>query len=366
MPLGAGRAAVAAGADRRLGRHAGADVARDLDQARAPVGFEPVAADLVDRRRGVDGIGRGAVGVAQRRADAAQLGQPLAPGDAEAAVGELLERALQPGLDLRPVVAPAAADGVDLLVAVDVGQREQVGAAHRRAGHRHARADVVGDRHDRGAAAGFEIDHRMAVAAAQRRRGVERVRELLERLTRGAADVHAGDRGIAQRQHRGAQLVFAEAANVVEVAELGQRVGEAGHGRLGQAGAMGDLLVAQHAFAGMEGAQDVEAAGQRGDELAVLAAAFLGEAILDGALEGGGSRDEMTDIAHCVYSYEWPFISLRREIAIAPAVPQCARRGFDLRTCKTAMSQMRELLSQVVKARFIARIQAFSHPICCP
>jgi hypothetical protein len=110
----------------------------------------------------------------------------------------------------------------------------------------------------------------MAVAAAQRRRGVERMRELLERLARGAAHVHARDRRIAQRQHRGAQLVLAESANVVEVAELGQRVGEAGHGRLGQAGAVGDLLVAQHAFAGMEGAQDVEATGQGGDELTVL------------------------------------------------------------------------------------------------
>ena len=61
---------------------------------------------------------------------------------------------------------------------------------------------------------------------------------------------------------------------------------------------MGDLLVAQHAFAGMEGAQDVEAAGEGGDELAVLAAAAFGEPVLDRAFEGGGSRDEMADIAH--------------------------------------------------------------------
>ena len=61
---------------------------------------------------------------------------------------------------------------------------------------------------------------------------------------------------------------------------------------------MGDLLVAQHAFTGMEGAQDVEAAGECGDELAVLAAVLLGETILDGALEGRGPRDEMTDVAH--------------------------------------------------------------------
>ena len=286
------------GRDGRLRRHAGADVARHLDQARAPVGFETVAADLVDRRRGVDGVGGRAVGVAQGSADAAELGQPLAPGDAEAAVRQLLERALQPGLDLGPVVAPAAADGVDLLVAVDVRQREQVGPAHRRAGHRDARADIVGDRHHGRAAAGFEVDHRVTVAAAQRGRGVQGVGELLQRLTRGAADVHARDRGIAQRQDRGAQLVLPEAADVVQVAQLGQRVGKAGDGRLRQAGAMGDLLVAQHAFAGVEGPEDVEAAGKRRDKLAILAARPFGEAILDGALESRGSRDEMTDVAH--------------------------------------------------------------------
>src|SRR5207248_10093108 len=112
------------------------------------------------------------------------------------------------------------------------------------------------------------------------------------------AHIHARDRRIAQRQHRGAELVFAEAPNVVEVAELGQRVGEAGDGRLGQAGAVGDLLVAQHAFAGMEGTQDVEAAGQGGDELTILYVASFGETVLYCALEGRGSRDEMADIAH--------------------------------------------------------------------
>ena len=122
------------------------------------------------------------------------------------------------------------------------------------------------------------------------------MRELLERLTRGAADVHAGDRGIAQRQHRGAQLVFAEAADVVEVAELGQRVGEARHGGLGQTGAMGDLLVAQHAFTGMEGAQPLAAAQARiahGFDHARLAALPQGQQMIHGALDrlgGMGKR----------------------------------------------------------------------------
>ena len=66
--------------------------------------------------------------------------------------------------------------------------------------------------------------------------------KLLERLTRGAAHVHAGDRGIAQRQDRSAQLILAEAADVVEVAEFGQRVGETRHGRLRQAGAFSTEL----------------------------------------------------------------------------------------------------------------------------
>ena len=97
----------------------------------------------------------------------------------------------------------------------------------------------------------------------------------------------------------------AKAPDVVEIAEFGQRVGEARHGRLGKAGAMGDLLVAEHAFAGVERAQDVEAAGQRGHELPVLAVAGLGEAVVDGTLEGGGPRDEMAHIAHGVCSCSW-------------------------------------------------------------
>jgi hypothetical protein len=108
-------------------------------------------------------------------------------------------------------------------------------------------------------------------------------------------------------------------------------------------------------------------AGQRGDELAVLAAALLGETILDRALEGGSSRDEMTDVAHGRLSpVNGRLFLCGAERAIAPTVPQCARAGFDLRTCKTAMSQMRDSLSAVVKARIKARIRAFSTPICCP
>jgi hypothetical protein len=57
---------------------------------------------------------------------------------------------------------------------------------------------------------------------------------------------------------------------------------------------------------------------------------------------------------------------LPAERAIALSVPQCARVDFDLRTCKTAMSQMRDSLSAVVKERLKARIRAFFHPYMLP
>jgi hypothetical protein len=126
---------------------------------------------------------------------------------------------------------------------------------------------------------------------------------------------------------------------------------------------MGDFLVAQHAFAGMEGAKNVEAAGQRRDELPVFAVRSLGETILYGTLEGGGSRDEMADVAHGVFSYKWPFIFVTAKTATGMRLPQCAAPGFDLRTCKAAMSQMRDSLSTVVKARIFARNRSFSASI---
>ena len=60
---------------------------------------------------------------------------------------------------------------------------------------------------------------------------------------------------------------------VGQVAERGQGVGQAADGRARQAGARRDLAVGQ-GFAGAEGAQHLEAARQRGDELAVLRAAL--------------------------------------------------------------------------------------------
>ena len=52
----------------------------------------------------------------------------------------------------------------------------------------------------------------------------------------------------------------------------------------------------------MEGAQDVEPAGERGDELAVLGGPAFRKTVLDRALQGGGTGDEMADVAHGRFS----------------------------------------------------------------
>nr|GFD56087.1 hypothetical protein [Tanacetum cinerariifolium] len=82
--------------------------------------------------------------------------------------------------------------------------------------------------------------------------------------------VEVGQQGVAERQHGGAELVAALVGGVVQVAEAGQRVGQARDGRLGHAGAFRHLAVAEGRFAGPEAAQDLEAARQRRHELAVL------------------------------------------------------------------------------------------------
>jgi exodeoxyribonuclease VII small subunit len=107
---------------------------------------------------------------------------------------------------------------------------------------------------------------------------------------------------------------------------------------------MGDFLIAQHALAGMEGAEDVEATCQRSDELAVLGRKSFAESVLEGALEGRGSRDEVADIAHGAFfsGGEWPFI-FWSEAAIPSALLQRRKGDFGLRTCKAAMPQMRAL-----------------------
>ena len=86
------------------------------------------------------------------------------------------------------------------------------------------------------------------------------------------ADADVRERRVAERERRGRELVLREPLDMREIAELGQRVGEPRDRRLRQAGALGDLAIAEQAFGRREGAQHFEAARQRRDEFAVARA----------------------------------------------------------------------------------------------
>ena len=90
-------------------------------------------------------------------------------------------------------------------------------------------------------------------------------------LCRHLADADIGQHRIGDGQQRRAGLIAPVELRLAEIAELGQRVGQPGHGGLGQAGAGRKLGVAQRPLPRPERVQQLEGAGQRPDELAVLA-----------------------------------------------------------------------------------------------
>jgi exodeoxyribonuclease VII small subunit len=100
----------------------------------------------------------------------------------------------------------------------------------------------------------------------------------------------------------------------------------------------------------VEGAQDVQPTGQGGDELPVLGRDSLAETTFGGALQGGGSRDEMAYIAHGRLLLNGRLFSAKRKLP-PPFLCRNARgAGFDVRTRKAAMSQMRVSAAWVVQA----------------
>ena len=82
-----------------------------------------------------------------------------------------------------------------------------------------------------------------------------------------------------------------------EMAELGQRIGEARDGRLRKPGAFGDLAIAEQAFGRRECAQHFEAARQGRHEFAVAmrcGARSLGGRDLPGLMTGFQSHDAVS------------------------------------------------------------------------
>ena len=130
-----------------------------------------------------------------------------------------------------------------------------------------------------------EIDHAETVASADRHHGMRIIGQLLHDRPGDLQHVHVGEQREPQGQHPGAELVLAELFIVIEVPHPSEGIGQPGDGRFRQAGALGDLLVAQMAIPRLEAAQDLEPARQGGDELAVVA--VLGKRIDAVPLSGG-------------------------------------------------------------------------------
>ena len=94
---------------------------------------------------------------------------------------------------------------------------------------------------------------------------------------RELAHLHVRQHSIAERQHRGAELVFAQPGNMIEIADLRQRISKPRDGRLRQARELRDLVIAERAGTGLKGAQDIETTSKRRDEFAsLLGNRFLG------------------------------------------------------------------------------------------
>ena len=177
---------------------------------------------------------------------------------------------------------------VEALLALLGREGREVRASHGGPSVRHARAHVHAHaEHLPRALRDLEVDHVQArrIGRAERDRGVHLVGELLHERPREVAHVERAEIRVAEREHAHRERIALGVGRAGEISHLHQREGEAAHRGLGQPRARGDLAVAELAVLAREAAQDVEAARERRDELAVLAR--LGTA----ANDGGAAHD---------------------------------------------------------------------------
>ncbi len=134
-----------------------------------------------------------------------------------------------------------------------------------------------------------QIDHRQPVPFPQRGGDIG----VVTLAQRGQFDLgtlaqrHGGQRAVPQRHHPAAQPVVTARRVLHQVAQLAQRIGQAGDGGLGQAGAGGKGLVGEIDLVAAETAQQAEPARQCGDELGV---AFIAVTLGQRGVSHGDAR----------------------------------------------------------------------------
>ena len=146
----------------------------------------------------------------------------------------------------------------------------QPGPAQRGIAQLQRRAHMHLQVQDAGCLDALHHDHVRAMALGQRHRDAEAIGHFAHQRQRGCGNAGVGDGRMAQHQHGGAHAQPVRRLARHQVAQLRQRLAQPPHGGLGQAGQAGNLAGAQVLLLGIEAAQDLQAARQRGDEHRVL------------------------------------------------------------------------------------------------
>lgn len=115
----------------------------------------------------------------------------------------------------------------------------------------------------------FDVDDGQSVSNADGHRSASALRQLHHQGPGMASHCELGQQRVAQGKNRRAQLVLAEMLGGGQVAHARERVGQTRHRRRRQAQLLRQLLVAQRRLFWSEAAQQFQAAGQCGGELAI-------------------------------------------------------------------------------------------------
>src|SRR5687767_10123131 len=196
-----------------------------LDQPRAQVGDDPGARHLVHRAEAAEGHDLLPVLRHHRHADGEHVLVPVPEREAEAVLLVVLHRLVEAFAHLGAVgllhVLQVGGHGRGALLGVERGSAARYALAHLEAQPEQLRA-----------VADLEEHHVHAVASAERHCGLAVVRQLLHQGAGHLAHVVAGEEVLAEREHADAERVLLLLGEVLEVAQLGERVGDARHRRL--------------------------------------------------------------------------------------------------------------------------------------
>src|SRR5688572_4356432 len=241
-----------------------------FDQPRAQVGDDPGARHLVHLAEAAEGHDLAAVARRERHAHRERIRVPVAEREAEAVFLVIAHRLLEAVAHARPLgLLHDGAIRRHRLRAIVARERGEAGAPEGGRAARHALAHLEPQAEERIAVADLEEHHVHVVSGGERDRGLAMVGEALHQRAGDLAHVEAREVALPQGEHADAERVLLLLGEELEIAEPGERVGDARDGRLGQPRALRDLLVAERPVAPLERAQDGERARDRGDEVAV-------------------------------------------------------------------------------------------------